>query len=84
MKKICLILFVSVLMLSAILTSRAVSRSHNLQEKSPRMKCLEDCQNSHNACLANAKDSKGNSDPSKVSACTKALNDCLKACPQNP
>jgi hypothetical protein len=83
MKRVCLIVFATVLILSAILSMTAFSRGGN-QEKSPRMRCLESCQASHNSCLAGAKDSKGNSDPAKVSACTKALNECLKGCPQNP
>lgn len=81
MKKFKLIFLASMLVLTAILSTTAFS-TH--QEKSPRMKCLESCQASHNSCLANAKDSKGNIDPNKASACHKALNDCLKGCPQNP
>ena len=82
MKKIKLIFLASILVLSAILSIRAFN-THN-QEKSPRMKCLEGCQTTHNSCMANAKDSKGNSDPNKTSACNKALSDCIKVCPQNP
>jgi hypothetical protein len=48
------------------------------QEDTPRMKCLKKCQNELHACLA-----KAGSDENKKAACTKALNDCLKLCPQN-
>lgn len=82
MKKINLIFLASILVLSAILSIRAFNT--HAQEKSPRLKCLENCQITHISCVANAKDSKGNSDPQKTSACTKALNDCLKGCPPNP
>ena len=82
MKKIRLIFLASILVLSAILSISAFKT--NDQEKSPRLKCLENCQATHISCLANAKDSKGNSDPNKTSACNNALNDCIKVCPQNP
>jgi hypothetical protein len=82
MKKFKLIFLASTLVLTAILSTTAFS-THN-QEKSPRLKCLESCQATHISCLANAKDSKGNSDPNKTSACNKALSDCNKGCPQNP
>jgi hypothetical protein len=81
MKKFKLIFLASSLILTAILSTTAFS-TH--QEKSPRLKCLEGCQATHISCLAGAKDSKGNTDPTKASACNKALNDCIKTCPQNP
>ena len=47
-------------------------------DESERLKCLEKCQNAHNACLADAGD-----DESKKSACNKALSACIAGCPAN-
>jgi hypothetical protein len=46
--------------------------------ESDRLKCLENCQNTHNACLAAAGDDEG-----KKSACNKALSACIAGCPAN-
>lgn len=59
-------------------TSSIESAKSSPQEESPRMKCLQKCQNEHNACLAAAK-----GDETKKSECNKKLNSCLAGCPQN-
>jgi hypothetical protein len=83
MKRVYFVVLAAIFVLSSILSITAFSGAR-YQEKSPRMKCLESCQASLHSCMAGAKDSKGNTDPQKVTACNKSLNDCLKGCPQNP